>query len=104
MFTYSASDGTTSSSSSLTISIFGANDAPVANPDTNWTIEDAAAAITGNVLSTIAHNGAPDAVARGDVADTDVDVEPLTVTATSSLNGTYGTLTLNADGTYSYAL
>ena len=30
------------------ITINGANDAPVANPDTNWTIEDAAAAITGD--------------------------------------------------------
>ena len=37
---------------------FGANDAPVALADSNWTTEDAAAAISGNVLTTLAHNGA----------------------------------------------
>ena len=88
----------------LTITITGTNDAPVAVADTNWTVEDAAAAITGNVLNSVAHNDAPDATPRGDVADTDVDVEALSVTTTGSFNGTYGILTLNANGSYSYAL
>ncbi len=104
VFNYTVTDGTAPVGSTLTIAVFGANDAPVANPDSNWTIEDAAAAITGNVLNTVAHNGAPDALARGDVADTDVDVETLTVTTTGAINGLYGILTLNADGSYSYAL
>ncbi|HYD23824.1 MAG TPA: Ig-like domain-containing protein [Croceibacterium sp.] len=41
----------------------------------------------------------------GSVLDNDFDFEgdPLTVTGTT-LTGTYGTLTINADGTYSYAL
>ncbi|MDJ0642092.1 MAG: DUF5801 repeats-in-toxin domain-containing protein [Erythrobacter sp.] len=104
-FTYAIvdADGDTSTAT-LTITINGANDAPVANADTNWTIEDAAAPITGNVLQTIAHNGAPDGNPRGDVADIDVDVEPLTVTTVGTFVGTYGTLTLNSDGSYSYAL
>ncbi len=80
------------------------NDAPVALADSNWTTEDAGAAISGNVLATLAHNGAPDAGLRGDVADTDVDLEPLTVTTTGAMLGLYGTLTLNGDGSYSYAL
>ncbi|MBK8769659.1 MAG: hypothetical protein IPM06_04415 [Rhizobiales bacterium] len=46
------------------------------------------------------------------MADTDVDVEGLTVTAVNgdagnvgtAINGSYGILTLNANGTYSYTL
>ncbi len=104
-FTYTIidADGDTSTAT-LTITINGANDAPVANADTNWTIEDAAAPITGNVLQTVAHNGAPDGNPRGDVADVDVDIEPLTVTTVGTFNGTYGVLTLNSDGSYSYRL
>ncbi len=102
-YTIIDADGDTSSAT-LTITINGANDAPFANADTNFTIEDAASAISGNVLQTIAHNGAPDGNARGDVADTDVDIEPLTVTTVGSFSGTYGVLTLNSDGSYSYRL
>lgn len=103
-FTYTIidSDGDTSTAT-LTITINGANDAPVANADTNWTIEDAAAPITGNVLENFSHPNAPSGT-FADVADTDVDVEPLTVSTTGTFNGTYGVLTLNADGSYSYRL
>jgi VCBS repeat-containing protein len=38
-FNYTASDGTTTASSTLAITIFGTNDAPVANPDTNWVLD-----------------------------------------------------------------
>ncbi len=104
-FTYTIvdADGDTSEAT-LTITINGANDAPVANADTNWTIEDAASAITGDVLDNVDHSGAPDGQPRADVADTDVDIEPLTVSTTGTFNGTYGVLTLNSDGTYSYRL
>ncbi len=102
-FAYTASDGTTSTPSALTITIFGANDAPVAVADTNWTIEDAAAPITGNVLQTLTHPGAP-AGSFSDQADTDADVEPLSVGNPGVYVGTYGTLTLSANGTYSYVL
>ncbi|QUL37989.1 DUF5801 repeats-in-toxin domain-containing protein [Erythrobacter sp. JK5] len=103
-FTYTIidADGDTSTAT-LTITINGANDAPVANADTNWTIEDAAAAITGNVLATVPHPGAPSGT-FSDVADVDVDVEPLTVSTVGTFAGLYGELTLNADGTYSYRL
>jgi large repetitive protein len=104
-FTYTITDWDgDSTTATLSITINGANDAPIALADTNWTTEDAVEAIRGNVLATLAHNGAPDAALRGDVADTDVDIEPLTVTTTGSFNGSYGILTLNADGSYSYAL
>jgi VCBS repeat-containing protein len=39
-----------------------------------------------------------------DVADTDVDLENLTVTTTGTFAGTYGSLVLNADGSYTYTL
>jgi VCBS repeat-containing protein len=73
------------SSSTVTVTVNGANDAPVANDDTASTSENAA--VSGNVLAN----------------DTDVDVEPLTVTNPGVYVGAYGTLTLAADGSYTYA-
>jgi T1SS-143 domain-containing protein len=107
-FTYTIQDGDGDTvSTTLTITINGANDAPVANPDTNWIVEDGASPITGNVLAGQSHNGAPDGVNRADVADTDVDVEDLDVAAADAgvRDGVYGQLTLNAEtGEYSYRL
>src|SRR6185436_9273353 len=61
-FGYTATDGTASDTATLTVTVTGLNDAPVANDDTAATTEEAA--VSGNVLTN----------------DTDVDVEPLTVT------------------------
>ena len=60
----------------------------MANADTNTVAEDAVAPVTGNVLTN----------------DTDVDGDALTVTTTGAQVGTYGSVTIAADGTYSYAL
>jgi VCBS repeat-containing protein len=87
--------------STLTICIEGTNDSPTVNADTNWAQEDVSNA-SGNMLLTLAHNGAPDSVGRGDVADTDVD-DPLTISSVTGGNA-YGTLTWSANGIYSYAL
>ena len=84
-FSYTASDGTASDTATLIVTVNGANDAPVANDDTASTNEDAAG-VSGNVLTN----------------DTDVDVEPLTVANPGTYVGTYGTLTLAADGSYTY--
>ncbi|MGQ0525376.1 MAG: retention module-containing protein [Betaproteobacteria bacterium] len=80
---------------------------PVANPDTNWVQEDVVAegdeapTARGNVLQSDSHTGAP----SGSFADAaDTDHEPLTVTNPDTYVGTYGTLVLNADGTYEYTL
>ena len=102
-YTYTVSDGTVSRTATLTITIFGTNDAPVANADTNWAQEDVANA-SGNVLQTLAHPGDPSAtLSFSDVADTDVDVETLTVTAFTGNIG-HGTLALGTDGAYTYTL
>jgi hypothetical protein len=51
---------TTTASSTLAITIFGTNDAPVANPDTNWVLDVTSGAdptSSGNVLQDVAHPG-----------------------------------------------
>jgi large repetitive protein len=102
-FTYTLTDGDGDSvTATLRITINGTNDAPVAVADTNWVIEDGAAA-TGNVLQTLPHIGAPSGT-FSDIADTDVDVEPLTVTNPGIINGLYGQLVLGANGAYTYTL
>ena len=99
VFTYTVTDtaGATSSTT-LTLTVRGANDAPVAVADTGTAVEAGVAAsssASGNVLTN----------------DTDVDTgDTKTVSALSggtvgaALAGAYGSLTLNADGSYSYAV
>lgn len=113
VFTYTVGDGDLSATATLTIIINGANDAPLAENDTNWGKEGSfgspAVDASGNVLQTLAHDGAPSG-SFGDVADADVDLETLTVNSVNgsaanvgvALAGLYGTLTLNGDGSYSY--
>jgi VCBS repeat-containing protein len=85
VFSYTASDGTASDSATLTVTVGGANDAPVAGDDTASTNEDSAG-VSGNVLAN----------------DDDVDGEALTVASAGTYVGTYGTLVLAADGSYTY--
>src|SRR5437867_3117995 len=92
-FGYKASDehGALSNTATLTITITGVNDAPVAADDAKSMTEDTAT-VSGNVLTN----------------DTDVDDgHTLTVDSGStgaSLGGTYGALNLAADGSYTYTL
>ncbi|TAL02930.1 MAG: hypothetical protein EPO03_11810, partial [Porticoccaceae bacterium] len=99
--TYTLTDGAATDVSTLSITVDPVNDAPVANPDTNWAKEDTVNA-SGNVLLNATHAGAPSGT-FADVADTDVDLDPLTVTGHTG-GDAYGTLTLNADGSYTYVL
>ena len=88
-FAYQASDGITSTPSTLTVTITGTNDAPVTSVDTAAVQEDINVVATGNVLAN----------------DTDVDQGTvLTVANAGVFVGNYGSLTLNADGSYTYAL
>ena len=76
------------SASTLTITINGSNHPPVANPDTNQIDADASPdTVNGNVLTN----------------DTDPDGDTLTVTSYDS-NLAYGSITIAADGTYTYTL
>jgi trimeric autotransporter adhesin len=72
----------------LRLVIQGTNDAPIVYPAFGTAIEDGAAA-TGNLLQ--------------DASDIDAG-DVLSVSSAGSFEGAYGTLQVNADGTYSYAL
>lgn len=118
-FNYTVSDGALSDNGVLRITIQGANDAPVSADDTALAIE------AGGTL-----NGTPGTNASGNVITNDRDVDnrdgnnlvapPLGAvvsfrtgaregsgtagTVGSALTGLYGSLTLRADGTYTYVV
>ena len=80
--TYTISDGAGGfSTATITVSVAAVNDPPVAIPDTATTTEETPVVV--NVLGN----------------DSDVEGDPLTVTAASAPNGT---VTINADGTLRY--
>jgi VCBS repeat-containing protein len=88
-FSCAATDGTAATPSQLTINITGSNDAPVTVEDVASVQEDGALTATGNVLSN----------------DSDVDAGTrLAVAAPGIYIGEFGSLTLGADGSYSYVL
>ncbi|MFH1871359.1 MAG: Ig-like domain-containing protein [Pseudomonadota bacterium] len=87
VFSYTVTDpnGAVSNSTTLTITVTGTNDAPVANDDTLLATEDTpviytAAQLLGN--------------------DTDVDLDTLTIASVTSGSG--GTAVLNGDGTVTF--
>jgi VCBS repeat-containing protein len=85
-FTYRASDGTlTSNAATATITVTGANDAPAAAGDAYTTAED-----------TVLTVPAPGVLAN----DSDPDGDPLTAVLVTG--PTHGSLTLNANGSFSY--
>jgi VCBS repeat-containing protein len=83
-FTYKINDGTTdSNTATVTITVNGTPDAPIAVADSYTVAEDS----TNNIFVVLAN-------------DNDPDGDPLTV---SLLNGVaHGSLTLNADGSFTY--
>ena len=94
------------STASITITITGANDFPIARADTNWVLDGPSGSdpsAVGNVLQNISHPGAPSG-SFADMADNDPNLEPITVTTAGTYVGLYGTLVIGADGAYSYAL
>ena len=106
VFNYTLSDGTATDTATITITVTGINDAPVAANDTGSVNEDATLTVSDGSGDIIADN------------DTDADDSASLVvsairtggtegsgtagTVGSALTGTYGQLTLNANGSYSY--
>ncbi len=94
-FEYTVSDGNGGfDTATVTVAVTGLNDAPEAVADAATVAEGnesgAAQPVTGNVLAN----------------DTDPDspIADFFVTTVGDFDGAYGTLTLNADGSYSYVL
>ncbi|MDD5058244.1 MAG: putative Ig domain-containing protein, partial [Sideroxydans sp.] len=89
-FAYTVSDSLgATSTATVTMTITGVNDGPVTADDAANVQEDNTIAANGNVLAN----------------DSDIDQGTvLTVTNAGTLQGTYGSLVLNADGNYSYQL
>lgn len=117
VFTYTISDGLGgTSTATVTFTIHGTNDAPAAHNDSNAIAEEQASA-SGNVISglRVTGSGASSTVAAS--ADADPDGDPLTVSDIrradpaipagaigAGYGGDFGSLTINADGSYTYAL
>lgn len=111
VFTYTVTDfWGASNSGELRVTVDGRNDTPVA-------LDDAATAVEAGGIS----NGTPGSDGVGNVIDNDSDVDSaangealrvldasseagVTVGAGAALAGRYGTLVLNADGSYTYAI
>jgi VCBS repeat-containing protein len=98
-FTVAAADGTTQVS---TVTITGANDAPVAVADTKVAVEAGGAS-----------NGTAGTNPTGNVLANDTDVDSGDIRVVSALSGgtlgsakagSYGSLVLNADGSYTYTV
>ncbi len=103
-FRYTISDGKDgTASTTVTVNIGAVNKPPVANPDTGTTNED----------SVLVRSAAEGVILGAPGTDTDPDGNTLTVSRVSfgatsvapgaPISGSFGTLTLNADGSYSYA-
>ncbi|MDF1657308.1 MAG: Ig-like domain-containing protein, partial [Verrucomicrobiales bacterium] len=106
IFTYTVSDGNGGTDTAeLNITVTGVNDAPPSNPadssvgvfDDVDEIDEDAAPITGDVL---ANDSDPD---TGDTL-TVSEVNGVAGNVANAVTGTFGDLTLAADGTYSYDL
>src|SRR5205085_1226549 len=111
VFSYTVTDshGATSTAN-LTITITGTNDAPVAVADSN-----AGDAVVESGVNPGNTAFAGDPSARGNVLTNDTDVDTGATRAVSAVAGlagnvgtavvgTYGSVTINANGSYSYAL
>ena len=108
-FTYDLADGNGGTDSAdLVITIRGQNDPPVATDNTGFVTEDGPITDSGNVL--VDNDGSG--------VDSDADLDSLSVsriefgasdiavpaTGSVSIDGAYGTLSIAADGSYTYTL
>src|SRR5882724_6714326 len=95
VFSYTASDGHGHvATATLTITVTGTNDAPVAAADVNTVPEDSGS-VSGNVLANDSDVDKSDVLALSAVDGSADNVG-------TAIEGIYGTLQLNANGSYSY--
>ena len=100
VFTVEVSDGSLAASTTLTVNITGANDAPTITAETAPALVDTAALdVLGPVTGQL--DGAD--VDAGAALDYRIAGETPDLAGDTVLAGLYGTLTVHADGSYSYA-
>ena len=104
-----ASDSTLSDNQTIAITVSNVNEAPVGNDDTyagTALVEDGNNAAAGNVLTNDTDVDAADVLSvKSARAGTEAAGGSLTaVSGATVINGIYGQLTINPDGSYSYAL
>ena len=126
VFTYTVWDGAATDTATLTITITGVNDAPVAQNDVGYiqegktlTVSNGANAnVSGSYDATGEHSGDVINTSSGSHSDSDADDSASLSVASfrtggsegsgtagtlgEALSGTYGTLTMNANGSYTY--
>ena len=111
-FDFQVSDGTvySSSSSTMTVNVTAVNDAPTATNDTASVNEDATTTISSASNGVIDDNDtdpdSSDTLTITNIAHTNGNSDSVTSSTTylngQSITGTYGTLTIGANGTYTY--
>ncbi|NOS88637.1 MAG: DUF4347 domain-containing protein, partial [Methylococcaceae bacterium] len=101
--TLSAFDGTSTANLLRTITVTAVNEAPFAAPDTANSTEDQTGSTVGNVLDNDTDADSGDSKTVQGVA-VGIVTGPLSSGFDAPVAGSYGTLTLNSDGNYSYAL
>ncbi len=100
-FTYTVDDGNGGTdTATLEITVSGSNNPPTATDNSNSVEEDATTAVTGDVIDDDNGNG----------VDSDLNNDTLTISEVNSeaiagettIDGSFGTITINPDGSYSY--
>ena len=131
-FNYTVSDGTATDTAVITITVIGINDAPSAQNDVGVIVEDGTLTVTNGANATLTGTYDATGENSGDLIDTsssshtdsDLDTSAsLSITqikkdggsnsavavgssynsSGTQVTGTYGTLTIGADGSYTYA-
>ena len=96
-FTYQISDGDSTSTTTITITVNGTNDAPTATTDLTSINEIAVSPVQGNVLFNDQDPDQRDSLTVSQVNGRSADLGQV-------IQGQYGTLVLNTDGSYSYTV
>ena len=109
VFVYTLSDGTATTTANITITVLGINDPPVAVDDTDTVNEDGTVTKTGSQDDVLNDDSDPDdsgtitvtAIQPSGGSSSNV-TSGTTYTDGTQSTGTYGTLTIGADGSYTY--
>ena len=112
-FNYTITDsGGLSDTATLTVIVNGSNENPVAEDNSTTVTEDSGVPGTGNLLTD--DDGLDTNHPDGETVDFDLDGDPMTVTqidgvtvlntGAPEITGTFGTLDVNTDGSYTYDL